>query len=112
MKHNNCKLNITHVFSNKRLVPCTTILNTEAGTNLASANLLSTIVLGKLQPCTITNLLVDAKKLPLAVRGSMHLVVAVETVKFLVRVIVLNQFATDFVLGSEFIDNYIKAIMP
>lgn len=108
LMQSNFMVNFTLGITANHVASTVTVLDTGVGPNLVSANILSSMSLRGVQPCTLKNQ--DVNILPLSVSKTIDLVVIVDNLKVHVRFIVVDQLATQCTPGTTFTDPHFRAI--
>ncbi|CAN8063812.1 unnamed protein product [Agarophyton chilense] len=112
MKYNNYKVRASICFSDRLAVPVTCVLETGAGPNVLNSRVIPEAVLRNLSRPPDNNPLVDANKRPLNLRGMLTTVVQLGHLKVRLQFFVVDRLPTDCLLGTNFIDRHVKAILP
>lgn len=112
LSHSNYEVNLTLGKTGNLMLLTVTVLDTGAGLNLVNANILSSASLRRVQPCTFKNQLKDANNRPLSLCGTIDHMVIVDTLNVRVRFSVVDQFATQCILVTTFIDRHARSLFP
>ena len=98
--------NLTHM-------QCTqAVLDTGAGPNLVHSKILPYGWQSKLEPYASNTRIVDASNRPMQPIGTLPLWVRLGQFQARIRFLVVSNMATTCILGTSFIDRFVKAIIP
>lgn len=110
-KKQNYKIEVSVGRSSKLMLTLKAILDTGAGPNLISAHRVPASWAPYVKPVKLPRL-VSASKQSLSVIGFIQLVTRIGELKVRIPFLVVTKLVTDMILGTSFLDRYVKAIIP